>query len=189
MQTTTIQFKQSCEELYQELLSEVYQCRRLNLSPTSRIAYCFKLSVEYWNKLRHQVKQHPFNCDEEEIWFFKTMKPKFTALIEYYTMIYNAELFMPRLKTEEIKSFWKKESDKVKNFYYQYADFCEYYKSGAAHNDHCYFLRSNAGGAKCNNKVYEIDEDLITSHGHLATFLLAYDMYDTYILQQLRTVA
>ena len=85
-----MQFRQACEELYQQLLSEVYQCRRLDLSPSSRIAFCFKISVDYWNKLRLYAKDHGFANEEDEIWFFKTIKPKFTALIEYYTLVYNA---------------------------------------------------------------------------------------------------
>lgn len=185
-----MQFRQACEGLYHELLSEVYQCRRLELTPSNRIAFCFKISVDYWNKLRQQVKQRGFATDEEEIWFFKTIKPKFTALIEYYTLVYNAELFMPRLRIEDAQAFWRKEADKVKNFYAQHADFCSYYKNGRTESDHLYFLRANVNGYKCNGmKVYDMDDDLITSHGHLVTCLLAFDMYEAYILQQARKVA
>jgi hypothetical protein len=93
-----MQLKSACEEMYQEMLSEVYTSARLDLAPTSRVAYCFKICVEYWTKLKDQVKLQQFADEAEEIWFFKTMKPKFTALIEYYTLVYHAELFMPSLR-------------------------------------------------------------------------------------------
>ncbi|HEX6180555.1 MAG TPA: RteC domain-containing protein [Chitinophagaceae bacterium] len=184
-----MQFRQACEELYHELLSEVYQCRRLDLTPSGRIAFCFKISVDYWNKLRLYAKDHGFANEDDEIWFFKTIKPKFTALIEYYTLVYNAELFMPRLRTDDAQAFWKKEADKVKNFYGNHSDFCAYYKSGCTESDHLYFLRCNLNEKKCSAmKVYEMDDDLITSHGHLVTCLLAFDMYEAYILQQARKI-
>lgn len=185
-----MQFTQACEDLYQELLSEIYQCRRLDLTPSSRIAFCFKISVDYWNKLRQYIREHDFPGEADEIRFFKTIKPKFTALIEYYTLVYNAELFMPRLRTEDMHAFWKKEAEKVKNFYGQHSDFCSYYKSGCTESDRKFFLRCNLNGHRCNNlKVYDMDDDLLTSHGHLATCMLAMDMYEAYILQQVRKVA
>ena len=185
-----MQFKQACEELYQELLSELYQCRRLELAPSSRIAFCFKISVDYWNRLRQFAGEQGFQSETDEIWFFKNIKPKFTALIEYYTLVYNAELFMPRLRLEDAQAFWNKEADKVKNFYGQHADFCAYYKSGCTECDHLYFLRSNVNGHKCSGmKVYDMDDEFITSHDHLATCMLAFDMYEAYILQQAKKVA
>ena len=97
---------------------------------------------------------------------------------------------MTRLRTDDALAFWKKESDKVKNFYGQHSDFCAYYKSGCTESDHLYFLRCNLNGQTCNGmKVYDMDDDLITSHGHLVTYLLAFDMYEAYILQQARKVA
>jgi hypothetical protein len=179
-----------CEEKYQEMLSEIYQSRRLDLCPATRIAYCFKLSVEYWTRLNDCVKASQFTDSEEEIWFFKTMKPRFTSLIEYYTLIYHAELFMPSLSETETNAFWKKENEKAKKFYRQYSDFCKYYKAGRTDMDHVYFLRHDLKpSGTYGNRLYDTDPEMVAPYGHLATSLLAYDMYATYILQQVNKVA
>jgi hypothetical protein len=179
-----------CEDAYHEMLSEIYQSRRLDLSGSGRTAYCYKISIEYWTRIKDQVRQEQFADEAEEIWFFKFLKPKFTSLIEYYTMVYHAELFMPVTEEENAPAFWKKENEKASNFYRQHAAFCEYYKSGATHMDRAYFLRSECKNpASAGNKLYDTDIDMVTSHGHLATSLLAYDMYATYILQQSKKVA
>jgi hypothetical protein len=179
-----------CEDVYHEMLSEIYQSRRQELTGSGRTAYCYKISIEYWTRIKEMVKENQFADEEEEIWFFKSMKPKFTSLIEYYTLVYHAELFMPVTEEENVPAFWKKENDKVNNFYRQHAAFREYYKSGQTHLDRAYFLRSQCKDPKtAHNKLYDTDTDLVTSHGHLATSMLAYDMYATYILQQSKKVA
>lgn len=179
-----------CEDAYHEMLSEVYQSRRQDLTSSGRTAYCYKIAVEYWTRIKDKVKKDKFANEEEEIWFFKTMKPKFTSLIEYYTMVYHAELFMPVTEEENASAFWKKEKDKANNFYRLHAAFCEYYKSGDTHFDRNYFLRSQCSNPlAAGNKLYDTDAEMITSHGHLATSLLAYDMYSTYIAQQANKVA
>ncbi len=177
--------KSACEELYQEMLSEVYTSRRLDLSSSSRVTYCFKSCVEHWNKLRELVKSQPFQDQEEEIWFFKQIKPKFTALIEYYAMVHHAELFIPTLKEADVPAFWKKETEKIQQFYHKHAAFYDYYKSGQTYMDSAYFLRSNEEDRNADfNKLYDPDACMATSHSNLATSLLAYDMYEAYITQQ-----
>jgi hypothetical protein len=135
------------------------------------------------------LKCYQFLNDEEEIWFFKIIKPKFTALIEYYTLVYHAELFMPSLKEDDTHTFWKKEKEKIKKFYRQHTEFCEYYKSGDTSMDYIYFLKKNAEDCKhCFNKLYDTDSSMATTHGNTVSALMAYDMYDAYIMQQVKKV-
>ena len=185
-----MQLKHVCEEMYREMMCEIKNTCEMGLSPTSHIAYCFKVSVEYWSKLRVHVKTQLFTSEAEEIWFFKSMKPAFTALIEYYTMTYHAELFMPVLKEDDVHAFWKRETDKIRKFYRQHSVFCEYYKSGRTSMDHIYFLRCNIKDYSSSfSKLYDTDEEMITSHGHLATSLLACDMYESFIMEKVKTAA
>lgn len=145
--------------------------------------------MDYWSKVRDMVKKFDFANDEEEIWFFKDLKPKFTALIEYYALVYHAVLFMPTLNEEDMHAFWRKENEKIRQFYSRNTAFCQYYKSGNTSLDRVYFLRSNAEGCNnCYNKLYDADPEMVTSHGHLASTLLAYDMYEAYIQQQAKKV-
>lgn len=171
------------------MVSEVYASQHPDLSPATRVTYCFTICMDYWNKLKDLMRQYKFENDEEEIWFFKVIKPKFTALLEYYTLVHHAELFMPALHDENAHIFWKKETEKIRKFYRQHLDFCDYYKSGSTGMDYIYFLRKNAEDCKdCRNKLYDTEDNLITSHSHLVSSLLAYDMYDAYIEQQVKKV-
>src|SRR5690242_1081131 len=104
-----MQLKPACEELYHNMISEVYTAQQPDLSPASRITLCFKICMDYWTRLKDLMKNYSFENEEEEIWFFKVIKPRFTSLIEYYTLVYHAELFMPSLTEDNAHTFWKKE--------------------------------------------------------------------------------
>lgn len=184
-----MQLKPVCEEIYQEMVSEVYVSRQIDLSATSRVTYCFKVCMDYWNRLKEQLRSYTFANEEEEIWFYKSLKPKFTSLIEYYTFVYHALLFMPSLGEDDMQVFWNKEKDKIEQFYSKNAAFCQYYKSGNTSQDQMYFLRSNAIDCfNCHNKLYDTDAEMVTTHGHLVSTLLALDMYDAYIQQEAKKV-
>lgn len=177
--------KTVCEDVYHDMLSEIYLSRQMDLTGNGRTAHCYKISMEFWTRIKEIVKQNPFADEAEEIWFFKVMKPKYTSLIEYYTMVYHAELFMPVSEEENGPAFWKKEHDKVSSFYKNNTCFCDYYKSGETKKDRDYFLRSQcANPQETMNKLYDTDHEFVTSHGYLATSLLAFDMYSAYSLQQ-----
>lgn len=173
------------ETHYQEMLQELDHYRRLDFSNPSRIVYCFKICMDHWQKIQRYVASHTFASEAEEIQFFKIVKPKYTSLIEYYTMVYHAELFKPS-GDEERHLFWRKENARVARFNHEHAAFCAYYKSGCTSMDRVYFMRCSHNC--CNEKrnmLYDADDSMIASHGHLATSLLAYEMYEVYVLQQM----
>lgn len=49
--------------------------------------------------------QFHFARDEEEIYFFKFLKPKFTGELQYYKKLYQAILFKPTEKNELIRFY------------------------------------------------------------------------------------
>jgi hypothetical protein len=170
---------------YQEMLQELNHCRRLHFSAPSRTAYCFKICMDHWQKIQKHIATHTFASQTEEIHFFKIVKPKYTSLIEYYTMVYHAELFRPP-GDEELQLFWRKENARVARFHHEHAAFCSYYKSGCTSMDHVYFKRCNHNCcSEKRNMLYDADGSMIASHGYLATSLLAYEMYEVYVLQQM----
>jgi len=184
-----MQLKPACEALYHDMVSEIYASQHPDLSPASRVTLCFKICTDYWNRLKELMKDHNFEDDDEEIWFFKHIKPKFTALIEYYTLVYHAELFMSSLNEESLDAFWKKEKEKVKKFYCAHEPFCEYYKNNETCMDYIYFLRKHAEDCKeCYNKLFDTDHQFITTHSNTVSSMLAYDMYEVYIMQQMKKV-
>jgi hypothetical protein len=179
----TMQWKRACEELYQDMMNQIYQCRKLDLSSTGRITYCFKVAIEHWDRLREKVKSRRFVNKAEEIWFFRTMKPRFTCLIEYYTLVYHAELFIISLEEEDIPPFLEKENERIKNFHLCNQDFIDYYSNGRTDCDPLYFTRNRQSPPNNKSRPYDAEPAAISSHDHLVSSIMAFEMYAAYILQ------
>jgi hypothetical protein len=48
----------------------------------------FRSGIDHCNKLKENIRRERFVIDEEEIHFFKDVKPRFTGGIDYYTERY-----------------------------------------------------------------------------------------------------
>jgi len=82
--------------LYGLMNLEVDQCRKDEKKTLADIAECcFQSCIKYWDILRGEVATYTFPDEDEEVNFFKNIKPLFTSQAEYYTLLYHAEMFKP----------------------------------------------------------------------------------------------
>lgn len=79
----------AADDLYQGLQLELQQCRN-TLLPEARQTECaYQVSARFWRQLREQLNVHCFSGNQEEIHFFKCVKPKFTSLLLYFELVYH----------------------------------------------------------------------------------------------------
>jgi hypothetical protein len=151
------------------------------------IEICFKCSLDFWAKLQKQIKKDGFQSPEEEIYFFKKVKPRFTAYIEYYTCRYHALLFRPSDDQLELARFWKWELRKIEKFNEINQDFCRYVRDGLTERDAEYFLRAgNRGVQVMTGRIHDLDPGTATPGDYLVTMMGAYELYETYIHEELK---
>ena len=177
------------QEYHHQLLTETSLCQDSGKSDMEKIEACFKCSLDYWGTIKQLVKTHTFQTPEEEIYFFKKVKPLFTARIEYYTHRYHALLFMPVNDALELRRFWKWELRKMERFYENNEDFCRYMRDGSSDKDSEYFLRaSNPTAALLQGKVHDLDPETATSHDYLVTMIAAYELYEGFVQEEIRNL-
>jgi len=66
--------------------------------------------------LRVLIQKSNFKSEEEEIQFFKEIKPQFTSKIIYYNTIFNIEMKKPNGGTRVLKKYYNNELVKLKAF-------------------------------------------------------------------------
>src|SRR5882672_8072272 len=118
-------------EYYRQLLDALDLCQHSDGPEMEKIENCFKYSLDYWGKVREQVKEAGFDSAAEEINFFKEINPLYTGLFEYYTRRYHALLFLPANDKSEQGRFWLWELRKIERFFESNAGFCRYMQNGA----------------------------------------------------------
>jgi hypothetical protein len=153
------------------------------------IECCFQICVKYWGQVKERIIHYEFNNCKEEIEFFKMVKPLFTSKIEYYNLLYHAELFEPDFGTEGYKKFWQREGHRLEKFREEHTAFYSYYKSGCSCDDKIYFIRADRVAYEfLEVRVYDMDSRASSSHDHLVGSILALEEYVKYVDGKLRAI-
>lgn len=166
---------------------EVDQCQASTLPEPNKAESCFLLAVEYWLRVKKNFLHRTKYSDQEEIDFFKMVKPRFTAPIEFYLAVNQGLLFVPPEPPEQM-AYWMDEEKRYRRFYERHQSFITYYESNLTDRDADYFLRrNNYLFMSPQERIYE-DEDCRSSHDYLVRGILAHEMYRNYVHEKLKVL-
>ncbi len=181
--------KQEYELLHKELLQDIERCMSLELPEKERAESCFWIANNYWDKLKGLLKAKVFEDEYDEIDFFRNVKPQFTHYIEYFVILTEALMFVPRENLSAL-IFWDGEMKRFKRFCDKHNEFVSYYESGQQYNDSMFYLRKNSGDLKfvISAPVYDVDADYCTSHDSFVRSYLAQKKYYDFAKKKLEEV-
>lgn len=154
--------KSQCQQMYDQLLTEIGMRRQQASSESKWIEECFHLSFTTCNRLQEMIRNYHFTDLQEEIWFFKTMKPRFSGQMEYFVLVYMSTVFAPEDAVERV-NYWRQELKRNQAFLSKHEDFYQYYRLGHTEFDPQYFVRS------------------ATAYADLAATLIARERYLEYL--------
>lgn len=177
--------KESYTQLYSDMHTEIGQCMQQPLSEKEIVEKCFWISRNYSKKLKELINIAGFDDENEEICFFRNVKPQFVCYIEYFLLISEALSIVPGEKDAAIK-FWEEEKDRFQVFRQKHESFVSYFENGKHDSDTTYFLRENNNLRYVPNlRIYDTDIDWCTSHARLVRNYLAYKEYEEYCNKKL----
>jgi hypothetical protein len=148
MSTITNEYR----KLVAGIRSEWRNCRRETILQ-KKIAFRFHVLYRCSAGLCKTLDQYDFCSDEEEIRFFRTMKPALLSELAYYQLLYFSVVFCPEVPRMQ-KAFWQRETERLACFKEKNSAFYEYYTSGRTDMDHEYFLRSRSASNKESGTKY-----------------------------------
>lgn len=128
--------------------------------------------VQKLGKLKENVLKTDFKNQQEEIHFFKHVKPQFIAKLIYYA-IYKIETKKPN-DTKAVKKFLNEELRKLKRYFDNNLEFYKYYRTNNNFIDEKLFVTG-----KCDIKLnidtyyFETDHRFSTSHDYKAAKIIA----------------
>jgi hypothetical protein len=163
---------------YEILSTEIRDILARDIPDLAKMEACFMTALAHWEKLKEKIKQEEFDGDQEEIFFFKNTKPRFTGLVEYYTQCYQAMLFVPDKGSATVLYFWRSELKRIERFFALNRDFVQYYEQGNTDLDEIYFLRVYSDLSNFEKaRVYDLDEATSSSHDWLVSKMIGLRMY------------
>lgn len=145
-----------------------------------------KLTKKALKEIRSVVIDYGFKTKEEEINFFKNIKPKIYSKLIYYVRLFCIENRRPRSSTKNQIKFLNKEVNKLQEYFNQNLDFCLYYKRNSTVFDEQYFIRGREDIRFFPDTYhFYIDENFSTSHDASVATILAYDRLIIYLKKEI----
>lgn len=153
---------------------------------STRCEKALEVILKTIDSLRAILIRTKFKTDTEEIKFFKEIKPQFTSKLIYYNTIFKIEMKKPNGGNRIVKKYYNNELVKLKAFFDNELEFYKYYRSGSTYLDHKYFLRSKFDiKMSLDSYYFEADKSFSTSHDFKVASILANDLIQLYLENQL----
>jgi hypothetical protein len=165
------------ENLSIETAQKLKQIENITLGNT--MEYCFQAILifqEALEKLRHYFIQQKEINKEDEIQFFKKIKPQWTSKLIYYNEYYNIEQNKPTGTKKTIKKYYNKQIKKINWFFIENHEFYKYYNNGNQRLDDNYFLRNHQDiKLSLDSFFFTVDKSFTTIYDYKVAQLIAYE--------------
>lgn len=177
------------KQLYKNILGFIEKEEK-NLSAKRKIeledAYHMVVFLRHLlTDLKSEVLSTGFENKQEEITFFKSIKPEVLGKLIYYNKIVRIESFRPcssemlsRYYTDHIKCLKKEYKKHIGN-----TDFYRYHRSGRTDKDDLFFRRGNINFFDgVNSFIFEADPAFSTFYDYKTARIIAFDLIHNYLL-------
>lgn len=126
---------------------------------------------------------------EEEVQFFKEIKPEVLGMLLYFSKIHNIQLKCPNGSNITQKEYYENELRSLTFFFERNLDFYQYYRAKSTHLDEYYFVR----GKNCRNLCmdsthYVMDPLFSTGYDYKVAKIICNEMLRIYLNKKLHSL-
>ena len=127
--------------LLKDLESEI---ENVKIENVNYVPVAIKLIKSYIEQLKQFIEANEFKSNQEEIFYFKELKPQFCALLIYYFRVHDYQINTPIGSSSEKQTHIKKQLNNLTLDFTKHRSFYLYIISEETHLDEKYFIRENA---------------------------------------------
>ena len=174
------------------LLSIAKQEEVLSLKAAPIIEESYQMTIflrELLSDLKKKVQTSGFSTPNDEIDFFRKIKPQILGKLIYYNKVYRIESGCPVNNGRMYHDYFSNELQLLKQEYKDYicnSDFYRYYKSGRTDRDHEFFRLGKLNlPIGLNSFVFEIDSQFSTYYDYKVSHIIANELLYTYLLSRI----
>lgn len=154
-----------------------------------RIEAVIDIILKYLSEVKKYVLNRGFKNIGEEIHFFKYQKPTIVSKLIYYNAIYKIETKKP-YGSKPIKKYLNDELRKLKRYFDNNLEFYKYYRTNNSFIDDKLFVRGKYDiKLSLDTFYFEADHSFSTSHDYKVAKIIANDLIQVYLEDQLHNTA
>jgi hypothetical protein len=177
--------KQFANELYATMQEKLEEVQGLHKDLIVKQSNYLEIIKSHTYGLKNYLYQYKFKSPEEEIDFFKNIKPKFMSLLLFHSELFDIEVSKP-LEREEIIKHYTTALQKGQEFISSNMEFYRYHHLGSTYLDSKYFL-SDKNQETSNDVIY--DSRFCTPFDHKFCVLRAYELLKEYLKKAIDRLA
>lgn len=174
---------QQCRLIFSTLQQEIQSRESQSPDEMKWIEWGFGAMMQAWLNIEKITDGYQFMNQQEEVCFYKIQKPRFTGLIDYFTLLYKSVLFQPEDYTKW-EDYWKSELNTCIKDISKFKKACLNYKQQQPDND-IYFLKHNNQQPLLFGNNVSIFHFNSTSYSCLLGRLVALKKYKKYIQEKI----
>lgn len=166
--------------------NSIYEIESKQLKKHERLKSKIKISKYYVQELRVYVRSNSFDRVEDEISFFKNIKPQISGNLNFYRRQLEYIQEKPKITVKSQKEHIKKGLRKLQIKKNKHLYFYRYLKQEETALDEIYFTRGKEQLELFSfSDFIDTDADFTTSHDLLAGEVIAYDLLTEFYKQEL----
>ena len=135
-------------------------------------------------QLKEFILDYTFCNEQEEILFFKKLKPELYSKSIYFKKIAEIEIRRPIGSHEEQEFYLRDELKKLTSFFNDHKDLYQYYRTESTHLDNMYFLRKK-NDMKQKMKGADIDDNFSTGYDYTVAKIIAFNRLEVFLNKEL----
>jgi len=166
--------KKFSDRLYADLNRDLTALALEEQQPVKKLERSVHTCVKCLHKLKEFCKAHEPTDQEEEIAFFKGVKPRFKALLIFNQSLLNLEIRKPVCEGESMIDFLRNEVRILQHFFECNLTFYHYVRSEATYLDDRYFVRGQYHvHLDPDQSFVDHDPSFSTTHDHKLAQVIA----------------
>lgn len=180
--------KQFTRELHSKLLKSIQTVSMISANNIQRAQQAYQEVEKIMNELKAFINPYSFSSKNEEILFFKTIKPKFTRELIYYAELVKIEMFRPVGNFETQQSYNNKIMDRINIFFERNQLLYDYYRMDKNEYDEQMFLRGAEGNLFYPECQVVMDLHFCTVCGYKIGKIQAFEQVARYLQTDLNII-
>src|SRR5690606_40105866 len=175
----------------QAIISIQKEEQKISLEAEHVIEEAFHMAAFLRNLLsdmKNHISENGFSSDNEEIEFFKTIKPQILGKLLYYNKVFRIETSSPVMDGKMYFKYFSNELQELKQEFKEHSynsDFYRYYRSGRTDMDHIFFQLGNIDiNFGLNSFVFEIDTNFSTYYDYKVAKIISNELLYNYLLSK-----
>lgn len=170
-----------------EIEKQINKIERVEKNEIAKSTQILMLLESKLEELKSFIVQYDFKTEEEEILFFKEIKPKIISKLIYYMSVYKIEINRPKGSYSTIETYFHAELDRLNHYFERNIEIYHYYRTACTHFDKIYFLRNRDSDIPMNIACFYLERDVrfSTGYDYKVAKIIANDFLEEYINSQL----